>query len=149
MRKGFTLIEVMISVVIISSVIVALLEMYSNNTHIFSVIDKKVKINQYATFFLANHEVGFEKDEVWLIDLVDGFDLEEDLRRKLKNIKAKILYQKLETIDLADFEEDTTQEDGEEETQDKEVKSTMVFEVGKTILQAQQSSVGYLRLQLK
>ena len=42
-RGGFTLIEVMVSVVIISSVILALLELISNNVHIFSIIDKKTK----------------------------------------------------------------------------------------------------------
>lgn len=151
MRKGFTLIEVMIAVVIISTVILALLQMYSNNTHIFSLLNKKININQYATLFLANPKIGFTRDEVRIYDLVDGFDIEDDLRRELKEMKATILYQEMQRIDLADFEENDTMQEDENEGEDEkeEVSSTMVFEIGKSILQVEGSSIGYLRLQLK
>ncbi|MBU1927967.1 prepilin-type N-terminal cleavage/methylation domain-containing protein, partial [bacterium] len=35
MRRGFTLIEVMVAVMIISVVILGLLQLFANNTHIF------------------------------------------------------------------------------------------------------------------
>ncbi|MEA3228667.1 MAG: prepilin-type N-terminal cleavage/methylation domain-containing protein, partial [Campylobacterota bacterium] len=83
-KEGFTLIEVMIAVVIISTVIMALLEMFANNIHIFSTLTKKTQINQYSSFFISNPDVGLEdEDALTLYDLIDDFDIEDDLRREL------------------------------------------------------------------
>ena len=141
-KDGFTLIEVMIAVVIISTVIMALLEMFANNIHIFSSLTKKTKVNQYSSFFISNPEVGLEKeDALTLYDLVDDFDIEDELRRELKEKKIKIIYQELETIDMNNFDEDSIEEE------EKEVNSNMVFEIGKSILKVNGSSVAVLRLQ--
>ena len=150
-HKAFTLIEVLVSVMIISTVIMALLKMYADNTHIFSTIKNKSKINQYATFFLANKEYGLEKEELTLYDLVQNFDVEDQLRRKLKDIKVNILYQELETIDLAEYDDSATKEENSEEESDttKEVNSNIAFEVGKTVVKVKNTSVGYLRLHLQ
>jgi prepilin-type N-terminal cleavage/methylation domain-containing protein len=150
-HSAFTLIEVMVSVMIISSVIMALLKMYADNTHIFSMLKQKTELNQYATFFIANKDYGLEKDEVKLYDLVENFKLEDELRRELKDKKVTILYQKLESIDLSQFEDQPSQESDDSmiEYDEKEVNSNIVFEVGKTIVKVDNSSVGYLRLHLQ
>ena len=146
-KEAFTLIEVMVAVVIISTVIMALLEMYANNTHIFSNLNQKTKINQYATLFIANLEFGLEKNDVVVYDLIDEFKVEDKLRRELKGIKAKIIYQELDKIDLSEFDEKENEDMLNEE--EKEVSSEIVFEVGKTILRTNNSSIGYLRLRLQ
>lgn len=151
-RDGFTLIEVMIAVVIISSVIMALIQMYANNIHIFSTLNKKAQINQYSSFFISNPDNGLESDKVTLYDLLSDFDLENDLRRSLKEIKAEVIYQELESIDMADYDGsgDENEEDSEELQENKEnSNSSMVFEIGKTILKVQDSSVGLLRMRLQ
>ncbi len=147
-RKAFTLIEVMISVIIISVVIMALLQMFSNNTHIFSSFKEKKKINQYSSFFISNIEIGFEDESTTLHRLIEEFPLEDDFRRKLKEMKVDILYQELETIDMSEFD-GSEEEDKEENEEEKESNSNMVFEVGKTILRAEGSSVSILRLRLQ
>ena len=155
MRKGrkilhhsaFTLIEVMISVVIISTVIMALLEMYANNTHIFSKINQRTQINQYSTLFIANDDFGLEKKKTNLYELVKDFDLEDDLRRELKNTKVQIIYQELDKIDMGQFDEKENEDMISDE--EKEVNSDMMFEIGKTILKTDKSSVGYLRLRVQ
>ncbi len=149
-REGFTLIEVMIAVVIISTVIMALLEMFANNTHIFSALTKKTQINQYASFFISNPDVGLEEENsLTLYDLVSDFPLEDSLRRELKEHKIKIVYQELETIDMSDFEE--SEEDSSEESsqEEKDVNSNMIFEIGKTILNVKNSSMALLRLKVE
>ncbi len=147
-RDGFTLIEVIVAVVIISTVIMALLQMYANNIHIFSTLNKKTQINQYASFFISNPDIGLENDKIVLYGLVDDFDLEDDLRRELKNIKAEVIYQELETIDMADY--DGSKDSDEDDIENKESSnSSMVFEIGKTILKVKESSVSLLRLKLQ
>jgi len=145
-RAGFTLVEVLIAVVIISIVIMSLLQMYANNVHIFSSIKQKTDVNKYASFFISNPDMGLENKSITIYDLLDDFDLDDDLRRELKNIKAKIIYQELEVIDMSDFEDDDSlQEDNSEENK-KEVNSNMVIEIGKTILRLNNSSTALLRL---
>jgi len=144
MRKAaFTLIEVMVAVVIISVVIMALIKLFANNSHIFSTLDNKSQSNQYLSFLISPSDYGLENKETTLYDLVKEFDIEDDLRRELKNIKVKLLYQELDTIDVGEYEADV--ESQEEQTEEK-ASSSMVFEVGKTILKINNSSVSMLRI---
>jgi len=138
-KEAFTLIEVMVSVMIISVVIMALIEMFSNNTHLFSYIKKQTTITQYTSFFISNKEYGFQIKDVTLNDLLRDFNLDDTLRRELKNSKTKVLYQKLERIDLSEQSGDT----------EAEGNSKMVLEIGKTILQAEGSSSSLLRLRVE
>jgi len=145
MRKAFTLIEVMISVVIISVVIAALIQMFANNTHIFSLLKSQSKINSYISLFIANDNYGLENKEVSLDDLVSDFQVESELRAELRETKAKIIYKDLESIDMREFQED-------EETVDKEsestVKSGLVFEIGRSTIKIHDSSASLLRIQI-
>jgi len=134
-RDAFTLIEVMVSVVIISVVIMALLQMQGNNTHIFSKLISKLEINQYASFLLANKDYGFEKKSVYLDDLLSEFRVEDDLRRKLKNIRLKIKYDKLNQYG----DKESSQDDS----------SDILLEVGKSTVEVDNSAVSLIRLKLQ
>ncbi|MBU0720373.1 prepilin-type N-terminal cleavage/methylation domain-containing protein [bacterium] len=145
-RDAFTLIEVMISVVIISVVILALLEMQGNSTHIFSGLKKQLKMNQYTSFFISNAEYGFEKKSVDMDELVSDFKVEDELRRELKNIKVELVYQELNTIDLREFEQsDADLSEGDMSASD----SNLIFEVGKTVLKTGDSTSGLMRLRFQ
>lgn len=138
-KNAFTLIEVMVAVMIISVVIMALIQMYANNTHIFSSFKKQTKINQYTSFFLANDTYGYEDKSVSLYELVREFNIHNELRQELKFIKVKLVYEELQQIDLS---ESQSSEIENEET------SNMIFEVGKTTLQSNSSSSSLLRFKL-
>lgn len=135
-RCAFTLIEVLVAVMIISVVIAALLKMYSNNSHIFSQLTKQVKINQYASLFISNRGYGLESKNIHLDDLVSDFKLERELAKELKDTKVKILYQKVEQIDMS-------------ENNDEDSDSSMVFEIGKTVLNINDASTAFLRLRME
>jgi len=139
-REGFTLIEVMVSVVIISTVVLALLELISNSSHIFASLDKKGKSNQYISLIIANEDYGDEDKKATMYDLVREFDIESDLRRSLKAQKIEILYQELETIDMSESQESETQEAS---------RSGMIFEIGKTVLQMPDSATSLIRIKLQ
>jgi prepilin-type N-terminal cleavage/methylation domain-containing protein len=145
MRKAFTLIEVMIAVVIISVVIAALIQMFANNTHIFSSLKSQSKINSYVSLFIANDTYGLEDREVSLDDLVSEFNVESELRAVLRETKAKIIYKELESIDMREYEE------GEEVDQESEasVNSGLVFEVGSSTIKIHDSSASLLRIQIQ
>ena len=139
-RGGFTLIEVMVSVVIISTVILALLELISNNGHIFSLLSQKSKSNQYISLIIANSDYGREDKRATLYDLVREFDIESDLRHELKAQKVEIIYQKLESIDMSE----STKNEKEDSS-----GNSMIFEIGKTVIKSQESSISLLRVQLQ
>ena len=107
-RNAFTLIEVMVAVMIVSVVIAAILQMRGNTSNMFANLKKKAELNQYASFFLWNNKYGFENETFALSRLVEDIDIDDDLRRELKNIKMKLDYKKLRKIDTADYSDDTT-----------------------------------------
>lgn len=151
-RDAFTLIEVMIAVLIISTVIMALITMSGNNTHLFSTFKNQKQINQYASFFIANDKYGLENEDVTLDKLVDEFDLETDLRRELKTKKVSVNYQVIDEIDMSEFEE-KDEEDLDDyvdnDSEDENVNSSLIIEIGKTVLRVKDSSVSLLRIQIK
>lgn len=134
--KAFTLIEVMVAVMIISVVITALIQMFANNTHIFSQITKQSKINPYASLFISNHDYGFESKNIHLDKLVSDFRLESALAKELRNTQVKVLYQKIKQIDMR-------------KSDDEKSNSNMTFEVGKTILKMNDSSIALMRIRLE
>ena len=125
----------MVAVMIISVVIMAILKMYSNNIFLFDKFKKEIKINEYSSFLVGNNKYGLETESLHLYYLVNNFDLDDDLRRKLKEQKAKIIYQKLDTIDLSE--------------DDNSSGSQLSLEIGKSILKVNNISNGFLRLQIK
>ena len=147
-KNAFTLIEVMVAVMIVSVVIAALLRMRGNTSNKFIGIKKMMQTNQYNSFLLSQSDkYGFEESNIDLYRLVDDFDLESDLRRRLKSIKLKVDYEELDTIDTTEFD-DTAQpsEDGEEVQSDT---TGIVFEIGKSILKADNFSTSLMRVRIQ
>jgi len=124
---------------IISVVIMALLQMNANNTHIFSATKKQLKTNQYLSFLIANKDYGFEDKNIYLDDLIQDFEVENDLRRELKRIKVAIVYQELESIDLSEDMNDTQESSN----------SVIVLEIGKSVLKTKDDSSSMMRLRIK
>jgi len=141
-RKAFTLIEVMVAVMIVSVVIAALLQMRGNTNHKFIQLKKIVKENQYNSFLISvDDKYGFESSSIDLYRLADNFDLESDLRRKLKSIKTKVTYEELEVLDSGDFSDD--KEEGESSA------SGIIFEIGKTSLESDDFSLSLMRVKIQ
>ena len=120
---------------IISVVILAMVKMYSNNTFLFSAYKKHAQINQYASFLIGNKEYGYENKNITLYDLTNEFDMEDDLRRKLKATKAELSYKVVKNIDLSEDSNESAPQ--------------MSLEIGETVLRVQKNSVALMRLQLR
>ena len=151
-RSGFTLIEIMVAVVIVSIVIAALLEMQGNTNHKFLQIRKMMQSNQYNSFLLSQADkYGFENDKLDMERLIEDFRVESDLRRRLSAIKAEIEYVELDTIDTSEFEDGGTDENGEDLPEEDVQTSTtgLVFEIGKTVLKSKEFDGQLIRVRVQ
>ena len=126
--------EVMVCVMIISIVIMSLLQMQGNTNHIYSKLEDSSKINQYISLLISNNDYGFEKKSISLNDLISEFKVEDNLRRELKTIKVKLNYEELKSIDMSESEDGS---------------STMVFELGKSMLKVDGASASLMRFSLQ
>ena len=134
LKNAFTLIEVMVSVMIISVVIMALLEMKSNNSFMFASLKKQSDSVQYITLLIENKDYKTQNKKIKLDALIKEFNIDDKLRKKLKNIQANIVYKKIDTIDLS---------------QAKDTGSSMVLEVSESLLKMDSASVKLYRVKIK
>jgi len=139
-KKGFTLIEVMVAVMLISIVIAALLKLQADNAFIFTKIKRDIRANGFISL-INNSKYGYENDSLSLDRLVENFDIDDNLRKELKNIRAKTIYAKLEKISLAD--------EDKEDINDEEKAAPVTLEIGKTVLKLSNSSTSIIRIKIK
>lgn len=138
-RDGFTLMEVMVAVMIVSVVIAALLQMRGDTSNKFFNIKKMLDTNQYNSFLLANdNKYGFESSNIDMKRLVDDFRVQSDLRRKLSSIKVKLKYEKLQVIDTSEFNSD-----------EQNASTGIIFEIGKTELFTDKFSSSLIRIRVQ
>jgi len=150
-KEAFTLIEVMVAVLIISIVIAALLQMQGDTHQKFFQIKQMMHTNQYNSFLLSQGEAyGFEDSKMDMKRLVENFDLESDLRRRLGAIKVELLYEEITTIDTSEFEDGgaETDENGEEVEQ-QETTTGIVFEIGKSIIKTEDFTGHLIRVRVQ
>lgn len=148
-RAGFTLIEVMISVMIISVVIASLLQLFATNTRLFSTLEPKIDLSTGGSLLLGVENIGFEKQEIRLDELVKEFQVDDDLRRRLHDIKTKITYQELMTLDSADFMEEIEDMAEEDNRTVAETSTDAVqLEIGRTGLLLDDIQVSFIRLRI-
>ena len=152
MRKGFTLIEVMVSVVIISVVVATLLKLFSNNAHIFALSQKKANISMLGTLLIGVPDLGLEKEDVFLDDIVGDFKVEEELRNTLKNKKVHLDYEELLIIDGADMEEEAQkivdENDGGGDIEAEQSSGALSIEIGRTIFKMDEQTSSFTRIRL-
>ena len=137
---------------IISVVIAALIQMGGNSSYTFSKIKTDSNIGQYASLLINSQKYGFKDDTMSLDKLTNEFRPDAQLRRRLKAQKVKIIYTKLESIDMSEFDAEKSELDGAGDTtedEQKQVNSNIVFEIGKTTLKMNDTSTSLLRLRLQ
>ena len=101
--RGFTLIEMMVAVLIISVVIGSLIQLFSNNPRLLGRIEQNSGFAMYGTLFVGVSDPGFVKEEVTLDKLVADFELDDALRRELKQQKAFVDYRMISRLDEGDL----------------------------------------------
>ena len=95
MKKSFSLIEVVIAVSILSVVMVALLQIKSDNIFLISKTNEQSKLNDYIQLSVDFKRINQENQE----DIEEFLDKKytfenDDIRKELKEIKVKIKEEK-------------------------------------------------------
>lgn len=108
-RKGFTLIEVIVSVIIISLVVLAAMEISSRNTENAVYLSQRNSIAYQDSFFLTDTLTRYHKDTKPAYDLLrDSFKITEDKSKTaLKEVARDIIIPDpivLPSIDEMSFE---------------------------------------------
>ena len=152
--NAFTLIEVLVSVMIISVVIGALLELFSTNSHSFSSVQNKILQTHKTSLLLGNPVYGYEKKTVDLAELLKDFNLDNDLRRKLKREKVTIVYTEVTSVNFDDAAESIAEIQKDENINNEAVETesgaaTNSLEVGRTTLKLGEQSSSFLRVKLQ
>lgn len=152
--KAFTLIEVLVSVMIIAVVIAALLQLFANNAHTFSSVQEKINQTNRTSLILGNKVYGYEKKSVDLAELVKDFNIDDALRRKLKKEKVEIIYTEVTSVN---FDEAAESIADSEQAKDADVQegvtdvsaATNSLEIGKTTVKFNGESSSFLRVKLQ
>ena len=90
-KKSFSLMEVIIAVMILSVVMVALLQIKTENIFLISKTNERVKLNEYVQLSIDLKKVNEESSEdiEFFLDKKYPF-VNDDIRKELKEIKVDI-----------------------------------------------------------
>jgi prepilin-type N-terminal cleavage/methylation domain-containing protein len=91
MRRGFTIIEVLVSVVLISIVVLGIIKIEEQNQQVAYYISGRVKAELANTLFLTPKVLRYDKSEKSAYMLLDRLHGDKDATRQaLKSIKRMI-----------------------------------------------------------
>jgi len=96
MKQAISLVEVLVSIMLITTVIVSVLQMKDNNLFLLDKFSSSSLVNSYFTYAVESGEK--RNSTVYLSDKVDFKD--DDIRRELKNIKILIKDQDLKDVSV-------------------------------------------------
>ena len=90
-KKSFSLMEVIIAVMILSVVMVALLQIKTENIFLISKTNERIKLNEYVQLSIDLKKVNEENIENIEFFLVKKYPfVNDDIRKELKEIKVDI-----------------------------------------------------------
>jgi prepilin-type N-terminal cleavage/methylation domain-containing protein len=128
-RNAFTLIEVMVAVMIVSVVIGAMWKIRGDATQKLHTLNEMTQTLPYSSFLIEESKrYGFEKSNISLDALSEGFDFSSDLRRELKGVKLAMSYHTQEVIDT---------------------NESVVLEIGTTTMEMEGMRVEFARVRLQ
>ena len=94
--KAFSLMEVIVSIVILSFVMITLLQIKSENIFLISKSNEKVKVNDYILLSINSKDEILNKNEDIFLDKKYKYE-NEDLKNELKDIKVTIQDEKIDS----------------------------------------------------
>jgi prepilin-type N-terminal cleavage/methylation domain-containing protein len=153
MSHGFTLLEVLVAVMIIAVVIGSLIQLFANNASTFASVRQKILHTNTTSVLLGNEIYGYEKTKTDLAELVKDFNIDDDLRRQLKNVKVEIVYSEVTSIDFGEAAESIAELDssdtGEDSLIQEATEAVTALEIGRTTMKVNDQSSSFLRVKLQ
>ncbi len=95
-KKALSLVEVLVSIMLISVIIVSILQMKENNLHFLQKGEAGANNNAYISLVSLEKTTKLDNSKIYLNNKIDFKD--DDIRRKLKKIKIDKEEEMLEPI---------------------------------------------------
>lgn len=130
MTKAFTLIEVLVSVMILAYVGTALLQMSSNSKHNFMFLKNKSEFDRLASIALIHNNQKFHHKDMTLYDFIkdDYADIDDELRKYLKDIKVNYNHEEVSTFNPLEGSIDDQNQSQEQESMQSGINLTIVYD---------------------
>jgi prepilin-type N-terminal cleavage/methylation domain-containing protein len=138
MRGAFTLIEVLVATVIASIAGMALLQMNSNNMHLFKQIQYRSSNSEPISLIALHGDKKYNKTTKSLYDILDRtYEIKnDDLRKYLKDYRVDYSELLIETIK---FDESETEPETQEMTSQEEASAPIIqFELIQILAKTEQ-----------
>ncbi len=150
-RRGFTLIEVMVAVILISTVIAAMLQLFADNTRFLGGVEERIDHTLRGSLLLGKADYSFETKERTLYDLADDFELDDALRRRLKATKLSLAYRVEQQLDSGGTVTPAVGEKAPEADDEAvaAVSDAVVLEIGETTFTIGDRRSGWTRMRLQ
>jgi prepilin-type N-terminal cleavage/methylation domain-containing protein len=134
MRGAFTLIEVLVATVIASIAGMALLQMNSNNMHLFKQIQYRSSNSEPISLIALHGDKKYNKTTKSLYDILDRtYDIKnDDLRKYLKDYKVDYSELLIETIKFDESEPETQEMTSQEEASAPIIQFELIQILAKT-----------------
>ncbi len=100
MKKAISLVEVLVSIMLITTVIVAILQMKDNN---FFLLEKFKKTSLYNSYISLAVTIGINRNEKVYLDDIVNFD-DNDIRKDFKEVRILVKDKNLKDIILPENE---------------------------------------------
>jgi len=107
LKKAFTLIEIVITVLIISIIGFALLQMKSNTIKSLELLDTRLKVNKYSSFIFSNITKDLHEKQKSVYEFIqDRYNIRDDeLIEYLKNKEYRYTQDELFFLNFGENEE--------------------------------------------
>ena len=119
-KKAFTLIEVLVSVVILSTVAVLLFEISTNSKNSFSYLSEKASFTTLSSLPLMHNDPKYHNSDKTLFEYIRyDFDIKDDeLRKYLKEKKIHYMQEEFATFSpLSEGDDEVVKETSEDKEQ--------------------------------
>ena len=129
-KKAFTLIEVLVSVVILSTVAVLLFEISTNSKSSFSYLSKKASFTTLASLPLIHNNQKYHNRDKTLFEYIRyDFDIkDDDLRKYLKETKIHYYQEEFSNFSPLSEGDDEVIEDTNQEKEQNMMDFTIMFD---------------------
>jgi prepilin-type N-terminal cleavage/methylation domain-containing protein len=130
MTKAFTLIEVLVSVMILAVVGTGLLQISSNSKHNFIFLKEKSKFDRLASIAFIHNTQKYHHKEMTLYDFIrDDYEkIDDELRKYLKSYKVKYSHEEVSTFNPLGESMDEQNQSSDSETLQAPMDLTIIYE---------------------
>jgi len=148
-KKAFTLIEVLVSVVILSTVAVLLFEISTNSKNSFSYLSQKASFTTLSALPLMHNDPKYHNSDKTLFEYIRyDFDIKDDeLRKYLKEKKIHYAQEEFAAFSPLGEGDDEAVKDTSEEKEQNMMDFTIIFD--KILINDKQQSTFAYKIDIK